>query len=212
VRRGTARAEGVGRHWDGGAVPVDVYDAKADALALLAALGVPTGGLQVVPGGPAWFHPGRSANLQFGPKNVIGAFGEVHPKVLKALDLKGPLVAFEVTLDALPLPKSRPTKIKPKLTLSDFQPVTRDFAFVVGRDVAAGEVVKAAQAAERQLVTAVDVFDVYEGPGIDADKKSVAVAVTLQPTERTLTDVEIDAVSQKIVAEVAKKTGAVLRG
>lgn len=211
VRRGTARAEGVGRHWDGGAAPVDVFDAKADALALLTSLGVPTGGLQVAPGGPAWFHPGRSASLQFGPKNVIGAFGEVHPKILKALDLKGPLVAFEIALDALPLPKSRPTKIKPKLTLSDFQPLARDFAFVVGRDVAAGDVVKAAQAAERQLITAVDVFDVYEGPGIAADKKSVAVAVTLQPTERTLTDAEIDAVSQKIVAEVAKKTGAVLR-
>ena len=212
VRRATARAEGIGRHWDGGAIAVDAFDAKADAMALLTALNVPTGGVQVVAGGPDWFHPGRSAKLQLGPKNVLGVFGEVHPKILKALDIKGPLVAFEITLDVLPPPKYRPTKIKPKLTLSDFQPVTRDFAFVVGRDVAAGEVVKAAQAAERQLVTAVDVFDVYEGPGIDADKKSVAVAVTLQPTERTLTDVEIDAVSQKIVAEVAKKTGAVLRG
>jgi phenylalanyl-tRNA synthetase beta chain len=212
VRRGTARAAGVGRHWDGGDVVVDVFDAKADALALLTSLGVPTGGLQVAPGGPAWFHPGRSGTLQFGPKNAIGAFGEVHPKVLKALDLKGPLVAFEITLDALPLPKSKPTKMKPKLVLPEFQPVTRDFAFVVGRDVAAGDIVRAAQGAERQLVTAVDVFDVYEGPGIDADKKSVAVAVTLQPTEKTLTDAEIEAVSSRIVGDVAKKTGAVLRG
>jgi phenylalanyl-tRNA synthetase beta chain len=211
VRRGTARAEGVGRHWDGGAETVDAFDAKADALALLTSLGVPTGGLQVVPGGPAWFHPGRSGTLQFGPKNVIGAFGEVHPKVLTALDLKGPLVAFEITLDVLPLPKAKPTKMKPKLALSEFQPVIRDFAFVVGRDVQAGDIVKAAQGAERQLVAGVDVFDVYEGPGIDADRKSVAIAVTLQPTEKTLTDAEIDAVSQKIVAEVAKKTGAVLR-
>src|SRR4051794_5354719 len=145
VRRGTARAEAVGRHWDGGAAPVDVFDAKADALALLTSLGVPTGGLQVVAGGAPWLHPGRSGSLQFGPKNVIGAFGEVHPKILKALDVKGPLVAFEIVLDSLPLPKSKPTKIKPKLTLSDFQPVTRDFAFVVGRDVAAGDLVKAAQ-------------------------------------------------------------------
>ncbi|RDI59430.1 phenylalanine--tRNA ligase subunit beta [Microvirga subterranea] len=212
VRRGMARAEGVGRHWDGGAQSVDAFDAKADVMALLGTLGIPAGGLQVVPGGPAWFHPGRSATLQFGPKNVVGAFGEIHPKVLKALDLKGPLVAFELNLDALPPPKAKPTKMKPKLVLSDFQPITRDFAFVVGRQVAAGDIVKAAQAAERQLVVGVDVFDVYEGTGIDPDKKSVAIAVTLQPTEKTLTDTEIEAVSSKIVGEVVKKTGAVLRG
>jgi phenylalanyl-tRNA synthetase beta chain len=212
IRRGTARAEGVGRHWDGGAIEVDVFDAKADVLSLMTALGIPTGGLQVVPGGPAWFHPGRSATLQFGPRTVVGAFGEMHPAVLKALDLKGPLVAFEIVLDALPLPKSKPTKTKPRLVLPEFQPLVRDFAFVVSRDVAAGDIAKAAQAAERQLVTVVDVFDVYEGPGVDADKKSVAVAVTLQPTQKTLTDAEIEAVSAKIVGEVAKKTGAVLRG
>jgi phenylalanyl-tRNA synthetase beta chain len=212
VRRGMARAEGVGRHWGGGAQTVDAFDAKADAMALLATLGIPAGGLQIVAGGPAWFHPGRSATLQFGPKNVAGAFGEIHPKVLKALDLKGPLVAFELNLNALPPPKAKPTKMKPKLVLSDFQPVTRDFAFVVGRQVQAGDIVKAAQAAERQLIVGVDVFDVYEGTGIDPDKKSVAIAVTLQPTEKTLTDTEIEAVSAKIVGEVAKKTGAVLRG
>ncbi|MFL5026005.1 MAG: phenylalanine--tRNA ligase subunit beta [Microvirga sp.] len=212
VRRGTARAEGVGRHWDGGAQSVDAFDAKADVLALLAALGIPSGGLQMVAGGPAWFHPGRSGTLQFGPKNVVGAFGEVHPKVLKALDLKGPLVAFELNLDALPPPKAKPTKMKPKLNLPDFQPLTRDFAFVVGRDVAAGDFVKAAQGAERQLIVGVDVFDIYEGTGIDPHKKSIAIAVTLQPTEKTLTDVEIEAVSAKIVGEVSKKTGAVLRG
>ncbi|WP_262270666.1 phenylalanine--tRNA ligase subunit beta [Microvirga yunnanensis] len=212
VRRGTARAEGVGRHWDGGAQSVDAFDAKADVLALLAALGIPAGGLQIVAGGPAWFHPGRSATLQFGPKNVVGAFGEVHPKILKALDLKGPLVAFELNLNALPPPKAKPTKMKPKLSLPDFQPLTRDFAFVVGRNVAAGDIVKAAQGAERQLIVGVDVFDIYEGTGIDPDKKSVAIAVTLQPTEKTLTDVEIEAVSAKIVGEVSKKTGAVLRG
>ena len=106
----------------------------------------------------------------------------------------------------------RPTKMKPKLSLPDFQPLTRDFAFVVGRDVAAGDIVRAAQGAERQLIVGVDVFDLYEGAGIDPDKKSVAIAVTLQPTEKTLTDGEIEAVSAKIVGEVAKKTGAVLRG
>ena len=212
VRRGTARPEGVGRHWNGGAKSVDAFDAKADVVALLAALGIPAGGLQIVAGGPAWFHPGRSGTLQFGPKNVVGAFGEVHPKVLKALDLKGPLVAFELNLDALPPPKAKPTKMKPKLNLPDFQPLTRDFAFVVGRNVAAGDIIKAAQGAERQLIVGVDVFDIYEGTGIDPDKKSVAIAVTLQPTEKTLTDTEIEAVSAKIVGEVSKKTGAVLRG
>jgi phenylalanyl-tRNA synthetase beta chain len=203
--------QGAGRHWDEAAETVDVFDAKADAMALLSQLGVPTAGVQVVPGGPAWFHPGRSGTLQFGPKNVVGAFGEVHPKIIKALDVKGPLVAFELTLDNLPPPKYRPTKIKPKLQLSEFQPVTRDFAFVVARSVAAGDILKAAQAAERQLIADIDVFDVYEGAGIDPDKKSVAIAVTLQPKEKTLTDAEIEAVSARIVAEVAKKTGAVLR-
>ena len=211
IRRGSARHAGSGRHWDGAAGPVDVFEAKADALALLAALGVPTGGLQVVPGGPAWLHPGRSGTLQFGPKNQIGTFGEIHPRVMKALDLKGTLVAFEIVLDALPLPKFKPTKVKPALALSDFQPVSRDFAFVVGRDVPAGDVVKAAQAAERKLITGIDVFDLYEGTGIPDGSKSVAIAVRLQPVDKTLTDAEIEAVSARIVAEVTRKTGASLR-
>ena len=131
---------------------------------------------------------------------------------MKALDLKGTLVAFEITLDTIPLPKYRPTKVKPALALSDFQPISRDFAFVVGRDVAAGDVVKAAQAAERKLIAGIDVFDIYEGTGIPDGSKSVAIAVRLQPVERTLTDAEIEAVTAKIVAEVARKTGATLRG
>jgi phenylalanyl-tRNA synthetase beta chain len=211
VRRGSARHAGAGRHWDGSGRAVDAFDAKADVLGLLAALGIPTGGLQVVAGGPDWLHPGRSGTLQFGPKGVVGHFGEVHPAVLKSLDVKGPMVAFEITLDALPLPKHKPTKAKAKLVLPDFQPVTRDFAFVVDRAVSAGDILRAAQGAERTLVTAVDLFDVYEGPNVGEGKKSVAVAVTLQPTEKTLTDVEIEAVSARIVAEVAKKTGATLR-
>lgn len=211
IRRGTATHAGAGRHWDGRTDGVDAFDAKADALALLAALGVPGGGLQVVAGGPDWLHPGRSGTLQFGPKNQVGVFGEVHPRVMKALDLKGQLVAFEITLDAVPLPKYRPTKVKPALALSDFQPISRDFAFVVGRDVAAGDVVRAAQAAERKLVTGIDVFDIYEGVGIPEGAKSVAIAVRLQPLDRTLTDAEIEAVSARIVAEVARKTGATLR-
>ncbi|MHB2167304.1 phenylalanine--tRNA ligase subunit beta [Alsobacter sp. R-9] len=211
VRRALGRPAASGRQWSVPAGPVDAFDAKGDAMALLEALGVPTGGLQVARGGPSWFHPGRSGTLQFGPKMVVGAFGEVHPAVLEALDVKGPAVAFELVLDVLPPPKAKPTRMKPKLVLSEFQPVSRDFAFVVPRDVAAADILRAAQAAERQLVTAVDVFDVYEGPGVPEGRKSVAVAVTLQPTEKTLTDAEIDAVAAKIVAEVGKKTGATLR-
>ncbi|GGK41684.1 phenylalanine--tRNA ligase subunit beta [Salinarimonas ramus] len=212
VRRGTARAEGVGRHWDGGARVVDVFDVKADALALLGALGLPVGSLQIVAGGPDWLHPGRCGRIQLGPKAVFGHFGEVHPSIAKALDAKGPLVAFEIVLDALPLPKAKATKTKPALALSGFQPLTRDFAFVVDSGVEAAAIVRAAQGAEKALVTDVCVFDVYEGEHVEAGKKSVAIAVTLQPREKTLTDVEIEAISQKIVGEVAKKTGAMLRG
>jgi phenylalanyl-tRNA synthetase beta chain len=212
LRRGTARLEGAGRHWDGAAKPVDAFDAKADVMALLAGLGVPVGGLQIVAGGPSWAHPGRSGTLQFGPKGVIGAFGELHPRVLKALDVKGPLVAFEIHLDALPLPKFKPTKVKPKLALSDFQPLTRDFAFIVDKTVAAGDMAKTAQNADRNLIAETSVFDIYEGAGVEPGKKSVALAVTLQPVEKTLTEAEIEAVAAKIVAEMAKRYKAALRG
>ncbi|KUL97006.1 phenylalanyl-tRNA synthetase subunit beta [Bosea sp. WAO] len=212
LRRGTARLEGAGRHWDGAAKPVDAFDAKADVMALLAGLGVPVGGLQIVAGGPSWAHPGRSGTLQFGPKGVIGAFGELHPRVLKALDVKGPLVAFEIHLDALPLPKYKPTKVKPKLALSDFQPLTRDFAFIVDKAVAAGDMAKTAQNADRALIAETSVFDIYEGAGVEPGKKSVALAVTLQPVEKTLTEADIEAVAAKVVAEMAKRYKAALRG
>ena len=165
-----------------------------------------------MPGGPAWFHPGRSGTLQIGPQNVLGHFGELHPRVLAALGAEGPLVGFEVILERIPEPKGKGTRAKPPLALSPFQPIERDFAFVVARDVRAGDTLRAAQNADRKLITDVTVFDVYEGPGIEAGSKSVAIAVTLQPRERTLTDAEIDAVGAKIVAEVGKRTGGVLRG
>ncbi len=211
LRRAMAKPDGAGRFWSETAQAVDAFDAKADAMALLEALGVPTGGLQIVPGGHPAFHPGRSGVLQFGPKVVIGAFGEIHPRLLEAMDVKGPLVACEIILDALPPPKAKPTKMKPKLVLSEFQPVSRDFAFIVGRDIAAADIVKLAQGADRNLITDVTVFDLYEGKGIPEGQKSVAIAVTLQPMDKTLTDSEIDAVAAKIVADVAKKTGAILR-
>jgi phenylalanyl-tRNA synthetase beta chain len=212
VRRGRAKARGNGRHWSAQAADADAFDAKGDALAVLAAAGAPMQALQVVPGGPGWLHPGRSGTIQIGPQNVLGAFGEVHPKILQALAAKGPVVAFEVILDRIPAPKAKPTRTKPPLELSPFQPVERDFAFVVDRGVKAGDVVRAAQNAERKFLSAVNVFDVFEGAGIAAGKKSVAIAVTLQPRERTMTDEEIEAIGAKIVAEVTKRTGGVLRG
>jgi phenylalanyl-tRNA synthetase beta chain len=212
IRRGMARAEGVGRHWDGAGRAIDMFDAKSDVMGLLASLGVATGGLQITPGGPAHYHPGRSATLQFGPKNIIGAFGEIHPKTLRLMDAKGPLVGFEIHLDGLPLPKAKPTKMKPKLVLSEFQPVTRDFAFVVDSGVAAGEMAKSALGADRALIADVAVFDIYEGDKVEAGKKSIALAVTLQPVEKTLTDADIEAVSGRIVAEMGKRYGATLRG
>ena len=212
VRRGSAKPAGAGRHWSQRVSNVDVFDVKADVMALLNSLGVATGGLQLVAGGPAWFHPGRSGTLQFGPKNIIGYFGEVHPRVLEELDVDGPVVAFEITLDEIPAPKAKPTKTKGKLELSDFMPLERDFAFIVDRSVKAGDILRAAQGADKALISDANVFDVYEGTGIPDGKKSVAVSVTLQPREKTLTDTEIEAVMGKVVAEVTKKTGATLRG
>ena len=212
IRRGRAKEAGSGRHWSVSPAVADPFDAKADALALLSALGIPISSLQIVAGGPGWWHPGRSALIQLGPKNVLGAFGEIHPSVLDALDWEGPIVGFELILDDIPVPKSRLTKAKPNLDLSEFMPVERDFAFLVDRSVRAAEVAKAASSGERALVAEVVVFDVYEGKGIPEGKKSVAISVTLQPRERTLTEAEIDAAAGKIIAEVSKKTGAILRG
>jgi phenylalanyl-tRNA synthetase beta chain len=211
VRRALAKPSGIGRHWSGSGT-VDAFDAKADALAVLIAAGAPAAALQVVPGGPAWFHPGRSGVIQIGPQNVLGSFGELHPRALEALDAEGPLVAFEVILDRIPEARAKPTRAKPQLELAQFQPVERDFAFVVDRAVKAADLVRAAQGADRKLITQVNVFDVYEGEGIGPGKKSIAIAVTLQPREKTMTDQEIDAVAAKIVAEVGKRTGGTLRG
>lgn len=210
VRRGLASSEGLGRHWSGSA-QADVFDAKTDALAVLAAAGAPMQALQIVAGGPGWLHPGRSGTIQIGPQNVLGHFGEMHPRALEALGADGPLIVFEVILDRIPEAKKKPTRAKPLIELSAFQPVTRDFAFIVDRAVKAGDIVRAALSADKKLITAVNVFDVYEGKGIDDGKKSIGIAVTIQPREKTLTDQEIEAVAAKIVAEVTKKTGGTLR-
>ncbi len=210
VRHGFASSKGIGRHWSGSA-NADVFDAKADAFAVLSAAGAPMQALQVVAGGPNWLHPGRSGTIQIGPQNVLGYFGELHPRALDMLGADGPLMAFEVILDRIPDAKQKPTRAKPVLELSPFQPVSRDFAFIVDRGVKAGDIVRAAQGADRKLITDVTVFDVYEGKGIDEGRKSIAIAVTIQPREKTLTDQEIEAVAAKIVAEVTKKTGGTLR-
>ena len=204
------------RHWrDGGRAP-DAFDAKADALAALAACGAPVENLQVSRDAPAWYHPGKSGVLRLGP-NALAHFGEVHPRFLKALDLKAPAVAFEVFLDRVPAPKSKGKgkggkSGKAPLVLSAFQPVERDFAFLVDEEVPAESLLRAAKGAEKALVTRVDLFDAYSGKGIEPGKKSLAIAVTLQPTERTMTDQEIEQVSAKIVAQVEKVTGGSLRG
>jgi len=211
LRRGMAKRQGEGRHWSGGG-GVEVFDAKGDVLALLASLGVAASAVQIVPGGPAFLHPGRSATLQFGPKNIIGWFGQLHPSACEALDAEGPLVAFEIVLDAIPAPKPKPTKAKAKLERSEFMPLERDLAFIVTEATRAADLVKAALGADRALVTGAQVFDVYRGAGVPEGHKSIAVSLSLQPRERTLTDSEIEATVAKIVAEVSKKTGATLRG
>ena len=211
VRHGFASSQGLGRNWSGSAA-ASAFDAKADAIAVLAAAGAPVQALQIVPGGANWLHPGRSGTIQIGPQNVLGYFGELHPRALEALRADGPLMAFEVILNRIPEGKAKATRAKPTLELSAFHPVSRDFAFIVDRGVKAADIVRAAQGADKKLITGVTVFDVYEGKGIDPDKKSLAIAVTMQPREKTLTDQEIDAVAAKIVDEVTKKTGGTLRG
>jgi phenylalanyl-tRNA synthetase beta chain len=210
VRHGFASSQGLGRHWSGSKT-ADALDAKADALAVLAAAGAPMQALQIIPGATSWLHPGRSGTIQIGPQNVLGHFGELHPRTLEQLGAGGPLMAFEVILERIPAGKQKPTRAKPVLELSAFQPVSRDFAFIVERNVGAGDIVRAAQGVDKKLITEVTVFDVYEGKGIDGGKKSVAIAVTIQPREKTMTDQEIDAVGAKIVTEVTRKTGGVLR-
>ena len=197
------------RHWSGKPRNVDAFDAKGDAVALLEALGAPVENLQATSDAPGYFHPGRSASLRLGP-NVLAVFGEIHPKVMKALDLKGPAVGFEIFLDRVPMPRSKGTA-RPLLDASSFQPLARDFAFVVASDVSAEKLIKAAKQADKVLITAVSIFDVFEGGALGEGKKSIALSVTLQPREKTLTDAEIEGISAKVIAAVNKATGGELR-
>lgn len=203
--------QAISRHWLDRARPVDAFDAKADAERVLEALGAPVANLQVSPDAPAWYHPGRSGALRLGPK-VLAWFGELHPRVLRAFDARGPVVACEVFLDALPQPKQKGGKAKPPADLPAFQPVVRDFAFVVDEAVPAEKAVRAAKGADKQLIQQVEVFDLYRGKGLPENSKSLALAVTLQPRDKTLTEAELEAVSAKIVQQVTKATGGSLRG
>jgi len=215
IRRGTASLAGAGRMWSnaskGGGKPVDVFDAKADALAVIEACGLPMGNIQIEQGGPEWYHPGRSGTIKMGPKVILGYFGEFHPTTLEKLDVSGALCGFEVYLDAMAEPKKKATRTKPALDLSPFQAVKRDFAFVVDKTVEAGAIIKAATSVDRKLITGVNVFDIFEGASVGDGKKSVAIEVQIQPAERTLTDEDFEALTQKIVASVAKFTGGLLR-
>jgi phenylalanyl-tRNA synthetase beta chain len=197
------------RSWDGGKAD-PLFALKSDLMALLDEMGAP--GLQVVQGqNSPWWHPGRSARLQLGPKNIVAEFGELHPRVLKDLDAEGPMLAFELDLGAIPEPKKKPTKTRAALTLSDLMPLSRDFAFLVDQATPAGDVVRPILAADKALIADARVFDVYQGKGVPDGQKSVAVEVTVQPTEKTLTDAEIEALSARIVAAAEKAVGAKLR-
>lgn len=210
IRQGRNRPSGVGRHWahEGGAATV--FDAKADLLAVLAAIGGPAERAEVSRDAPSHYHPGRSGTLRLGP-NAMGHFGELHPAVLARMDAPERLVGFELTLERVPEPRRKAAR-KPPLSLSDLMPVRRDFAFLVDEATEAKAIVRAARGVRKDLVADVTVFDVYRGRGVPEGQKSIALEATLQPRERTLTDAEIDAVSEAIVAAVIEATGATLRG
>jgi phenylalanyl-tRNA synthetase beta chain len=211
VAAGARAGQTRSRSWAVKAEAVDAFHAKADVVAALSAVGAPVANLQVSTDAPDWYHPGRSGCLRLGP-NVLAQFGEVHPRVAAAMDVDGPISVFEIFIDNIPPRKSKGGAAKPLLTVSAFQPVRRDFAFIVDEDVAAGNVLRAARTVDRSLITDAELFDVYRGKGVDDGKKSLALAVTLQPVEATMTEKEIDGVADKIVANVTKQTGGTLRG
>ena len=212
LRSGTASLTGAGRHWDGQTRNADLYDVKADASAVLDALGLDTKKVQITRDASPWYHPGRSGVIRLGPKIILAEFGELHPATLKSMDVDGTLMAFEIFLENLPRPKRKPTATKPAVEISELQSLTRDFAFIVESDVGAGDLVRAARSAEKSLISAVSIFDVFESEALGPNKKSLGLEVTLQPREKTLTDEEIEAVAARIVAGVKKATGGELRG
>jgi len=193
----------------GDARPVDLFDARADAEAVLSALGAPAR-VQVLRGGPGWWHPRRHGRICLGPKRTMAVFGELHPGVLREMDVKGPVVGFAVYPGELPEPR-RTEANRGAPEISDLQAVERDFAFVVDKDIEALTLVNAAAGADRTLIENVRVFDEFIGGALGEGKKSLAITVRLQPREATLKDADIESVSAKIVEKVSKATGGVLR-
>ncbi|MFV0474404.1 MAG: phenylalanine--tRNA ligase subunit beta [Pikeienuella sp.] len=202
------------RDWSGARRPVDLHDARADAEAALAAIGAPVAQLNVAREAPDWFHPGRSAALKLGPKTTLALFGELHPRVVEAMDLRGPAVAMVVYLEAAPFPKARGAA-RPALQLAAYQAVERDFAFVVDAEVEAEAILRAARSADKALIESAGVFDIFAGPKAEAQlgegRKSVAITIRLQPVKSTLTDQEIESVAAKVIEKVGNTTRGVLR-
>ncbi|MAF95854.1 MAG: phenylalanine--tRNA ligase subunit beta [Rhodospirillaceae bacterium] len=208
IRSGSSGA----RNWAEKPRPVDVFDAKGDVLAVLGGLGVAVEKAEIAAEAPDWYHPGHSGVVRLGPKSVLAHFGEIHPRVLKDMNAESPMAGFEIIFDNLPKLKERKSRTRPHLELPQFHSVERDFAFVVDRVVTAAQVINAAEKADKKLIAQVSLFDVFEGGDLGEGKKSLAVNVVLQPVEKTLTDAEIDAIAEKVVANVTKATGGVLRG
>jgi len=211
VAAGIRRGNATPRHWRAGARAVDAFDVKSDVTAALEALGIAAEVLQPSSDTPAWYHPGQSGVLRLGPKTVLAQFGVIHPAVLDKMDAKGPLAGFEIFLDAIPLSKARTGRARPSLAASDLMSLERDFAFVVDAGVAAQDILRAARRADKEFVADVTVFDVFADESLGAGKKSVAIAVTIQPREKTLTDEEIEALSRRIVESVIQETKGTLR-
>jgi phenylalanyl-tRNA synthetase beta chain len=198
------------RHWAGKTGPVDAFDAKAEALAILAAAGAPVENLQVLGDASAAYHPGQSGRLCLGPKNALAEFGTLHPRIAKAFDLDGPVVAAEIFLDAIPAKRGAVGHMRSAYAPPALQGVTRDFAFLVPADLAADQLVRAVKGADKAAITGARLFDVFTGAGVPEGQKSLAVEVTLQPAEKSFTDEDLKAIAGRIVAAAAK-LGASLR-
>lgn len=205
VRSGTSP-----RHWSRSSAVVDVFDAKRDAIAALEVAGAPVENLQVFTEVPGHYHPGRAGTLRLGPKNILAAFGELHPKMLKALDVDGPVVGFEVFLDKIPEKRGK-SAAKGALEVSNLQSVERDFAFLMSASTQVFDLIRAIKGADKAHISSVNVFDVYEGKGVPEGQKSIAVSVILEPKDETFADKDIEAISGKVVAAAEKAVGATLR-
>ncbi|HRW30106.1 MAG TPA: phenylalanine--tRNA ligase subunit beta, partial [Emcibacteraceae bacterium] len=211
VVAGVRRGQKHDRHWQKRPEDVTVYDAKADAVSILTSLDVNAENAQIVAEAPSWYHPGRSGVIRLGPKNIMAYFGEIHPSILKKMDVKGPMVGFEIMIGNIPLPRSQSGSSRGPLRVSDYQAVERDFAFVVDKNLPAESLIKVVSSINKKLIDNVSIFDVYQGAGIDEDKKSIAINVKLQPYDKTMTDEEIETFSKLVIDTVSSKIGGTLR-